>query len=161
MCWQCDHPDSSYEDYLEHLRDLMKCHGWIIQGVGGDRIHPPWAYTAGLTAFGEPELVVTGMREVPSAVLLNNMAAHVLHAAAPKPGEQIPLTGGPLVEIVEVAEPSAHLRVAVDLYGPGIRALQFVHADDRGHWPWDTGWRGIRGGQPVLGTREPVQVRVA
>jgi hypothetical protein len=161
MCWQCDHPDSSYEDYLEHLRDLMKCHGWIIQGVGGDRIHPPWAYTVGLTEFGEPELVVTGMREVPSAELLNNMAAHVLHAAAPRPGEQIPLTGGPLVEIVEVAEPSAHLRVAADFYGPGIRALQFVHADDRGHWPWDTGWRGIRGGQPVLGPRQPVQTRVA
>ena len=72
MCWQCDHPGSSYEDYLEHLRDLMKCQGWIIQGVGGDRIPPPWAYTVGLTEFGAPELVVTGMREVPFAVLLGS-----------------------------------------------------------------------------------------
>jgi hypothetical protein len=30
-----------------------------------------------------------------------------------------------------------------------------VHADDRGHWPWGTCYRGVRGGQPVLGTREP------
>jgi hypothetical protein len=28
-----------------------------------------------------------------------------------------------------------------------------VHADDRGHWPWDVGYRGVRGGQPVLGVR--------
>jgi hypothetical protein len=31
--------------------------------------------------------------------------------------------------------------------------LQLVYADDRGHWPWDTGFRGGRGGQPVLGAR--------
>jgi hypothetical protein len=67
------------------------------------------------------------------------------------------LVGGPLIEIVRVAEPSAHLRVAVDLYGSSIRALQFVHADDREHWPWDVGWRGVRGGQPVLGIREPAR----
>jgi hypothetical protein len=29
-----------------------------------------------------------------------------------------------------------------------------VYADDRGHWPWETGFRGGRGGQPVLGARE-------
>ena len=155
MCWQCDHPGSTYQDYLDHLRDLMRCHGWTVQGVQGDRIHPPWAYTVGLTEFGQPELVVTGMRMGPAAELLNNVADHVLHAEAPKPGEQVPLAGGPLIEIVTVTEPSAHLNVAVDFYGPGIRALQLVHADDRGHWPWDIGWRGIRGGQPVLGIREP------
>jgi hypothetical protein len=161
MCWQCDHPGSTYQDYLHHMRDLMKCHGWAVQGVGGDRIHPPWAYTVGLTEFGEPEFVVTGMRLGHAAELLNNVAAHVLRYKAPDPGEQVPLTGGPLIQIVTVAEPSAHLRVAVDFYGSGIRALQLVHADDRGHWPWDVGWRGIRGGQPVLGIREPEKARIA
>jgi hypothetical protein len=155
MCWQCDHPGSTYQDYLDYVRDLMKCHGWVVQCVGGDRIHPPWAYTIGLTEFGRPEVVVTGMRMRPATELLNNVGAHVLHAEAPKPGEQVPLIGGPLIEIVTVAEPSAHLRVAVDFYGSDIRALQLVHADDRGHWPWDVGWRGVRGGQPVLGIREP------
>jgi len=56
-------------------------------------------------------------------------------------------------EIVTVTEPAAHLLCAADLYGPQIRALQLVHADDRGHWPWDRGYRGVRGGQPVLGVR--------
>lgn len=159
MCWQCDHPGSTYQDYLDHLRVLMSCHGWAVQAVGGDRIHPPWAYTVGLTEFGEPELVVTGMRAGAAAELLNNVAAHVLHAEAPKPGERVPLTGGPLIEIVTVAEPAAHLHVAVDFYGTDIRALQLVHADDRGHWPWDVGWRGVRGGQPVLGIRQPARAR--
>jgi len=43
----------------------------------------------------------------------------------------------------------------------GLRALQVVHADDRGHWPWETGYRGVRGGQPVLGTRAPARRRAA
>jgi hypothetical protein len=63
------------------------------------------------------------------------------------------LRGGPLIEIVEVAEPAAHLLLAAQFYGAGIRALQLVHADDRGHWPWEVGFRGVRGGQPVLGMR--------
>jgi hypothetical protein len=46
-----------------------------------------------------------------------------------------------------------HLVTAVEFFGPRIRALQLVYADNRGHWPWDTGFRGGRGGQPVLGAR--------
>ena len=123
MCWQCDHPGSTYQDYLNHMQDLLKRHSWVVQGVGGDRMHPPWAYTIGLTEFGKPELVVTAMRMAPAMELLNSVGTHVLHAEAPKPGEQVPLTGGPLIEIVRVAQPSAHLRVAVDFYGTGIQAL--------------------------------------
>ena len=76
-----------------------------------------------------------------------------MHAEAPVPGERVPLTGGPLIEIVRVAEPSAHLRVATEFCGPQFTAIQLVYADDRGHWPWERGFRGGRGGQPVLGAR--------
>ncbi len=153
MCWACDHPEASASDYLDYMRGVIADFGWAVQGVERDRIHPPWAYTAGLTALGKPELVVTGMPLSRATMLLNDVAAHVAHAAAPAPGEQIPLEGGPLIEIVEVAEPTAHLLLAVDLYGPVVQALQVVHADDRGHWPWDAYYRGVRGGQPVLGSR--------
>ena len=77
----------------------------------------------------------------------------MVHAAAPPPGEQVHLRGGPVIEIVTVAEPTAHLVTATELYGPAIRALQVVHADKRGHWPWEAEYRGVRGGQPVLGIR--------
>lgn len=161
MCWQCDHPGSTYEEYLEHFRGLIRRHGWAVQGIEGDGIHPPWAYTVGLTGYGEPELVMTGLQPGITTELLNSAAAHVLrpHTPRPRPGDQMLPSDGPLIEIVRVTEPSAHLRVAVDIYSPSIRALQLVHADDQGRWPWEPGWRGIRGGQPVLGIREPFPPR--
>lgn len=158
MCWMCDHPGSTRQDYLDHMRALAARHGWAVVGVERDRIHPPWAYTVGLTAYGKPELVVTGMALTKATCLLNDVAAHLIHASAPAPGEQIPLRGGPLIEIVEIAVPSAHLNIAIELCGPQVRALQVVHADDRGHWPWEVGYRGVRGGQPVLGRRAPAPV---
>lgn len=161
MCWECDHPGGTRADYLDYVRGVIAEHGWAVQGVERDRIHPPWAYTVGLTAHGEPELVVTGMPLRRAARLIHDVAGHIRHAAAPRPGDQIALRGGPLTEIVKVAVPSAHLVMAVEMYGPGLRALQVVHADDRGHWPWDTGYRGVRGGQPVLGVRAPARRQVA
>ena len=151
MCWACDHPGATRADYLDHVRTVIARYGWAVQDVERDRVHPPWAYTVGLTTFGQPELVATGLSPRRAADLLNGVAEHLLHAAAPRPGEQVKLVDGPLIQIVEVAEPTAHLTIAVDLFGPHIRALQVVHADDRGHWPWEPGYRGAQGGQPVLG----------
>jgi len=161
MCWECDHPGSTRDDYLDYVNGLIAEHGWAVQGVQRDRIHPPWAYSVGLTAYGEPELVVTGLPLRRACGLIDAVAAHVLHATAPRPGEQIPLHGGPLIEIVKVSVPSAHLVTAVEIYGSRLRALQVVHADDRGHWPWDAGYRGVRGGQPVLGERAKARRRAA
>jgi hypothetical protein len=160
MCWACDHPDRTDDDYLDWMRGVIARVGWAVQGVERDRIHPPWAYTVGLTAHDLPELVVTGLPLRPAADLLNAVAGHAMHDTAPKPGDQVELRGGPLIEVVEVAAPAAHLNMAVELCGPGVRALQLVHADDRGHWPWERGYRGVRGGQPLLGTRAPVVVRL-
>ena len=58
-----------------------------------------------------------------------------------------------------MAAPWAHLNMAVEFYGQRIRGLQLVHADKRGRWPWDHGYQGVRGGQPVLGAREPAERR--
>lgn len=153
MCWLCEHPSSTREDYRAHMRDTIARCGWAVQGVARDRARPPWAYTVGLTSHGKPELVVTGMPVEHAGWLLNEVASYSLENAFPRPGETIDIEDGPVMEVVQVAEPTVHLLTAVDMYGPGIRALQLVHADDRGHWPWSAGYRGMRGGQPVLGTR--------
>jgi hypothetical protein len=158
MCWLCDHPGATHLDYLEHIRDIIACCCFAVQGVEGDRHHSPWAYTVGLTAHGKPELLVTGLSSARCARLLDDVASHVLHAEAPHPGEVVPLRGGPVIEIVEVTEPTVHLAIAVEIFGPEIRALQLVHADNRGHWPWEVGFRGGRGGQPVLGVRASRQL---
>jgi hypothetical protein len=155
MCWMCDHPGSSRADYLAYMRNVMDRCGWAVQGIERDGPHPPWAYTVGLTRLGRPELVVTGMSLHRVTHLLNDMAAHALHADNPKLGERVELTGGPVIQMVQVAEPTAHLHIAAEMFGPRIQALQVVHADDRGHWPWECGYRGVRGGQPVLGLVDP------
>jgi hypothetical protein len=155
MCWACDNPGVSRRDHLDHLEGIIADHGWVVQTVEADRAHPSLAYTVGLTPRGQPELVVTGMHIDRALSLLGGVACHVLHDTAPAHGEQISLVGGPLIEIVELREPGAHLHTAAGLYGSAVRAIQLVHADDHGHWPWDRRYRGGRGGQPVLGPRAP------
>lgn len=54
----------------------------------------------------------------------------------PAPGEQLILSSGSVVEVVEVEHPDAHLYAAVAFYGDRVRALQLVWADRRGRWPW-------------------------
>ncbi|MFE0028371.1 DUF4262 domain-containing protein [Amycolatopsis sp. NPDC059021] len=153
MCWQCENPDKTRADYLRYVRTVIGKCGWMVQGVEGSRHSPPWAYTIGLTERKLPELVVTGLPLYPAGSLLNCVAEHACHAEPPEHGEQYTLRDGPSIEVVELTEPSAHLVMAVGLYGPDIRARQLVYADDDGFWPWDAKFRRGRGGQPVLGVR--------
>jgi hypothetical protein len=106
-----------------------------------------------LTGHDRPELVVTGMRYERAVAVLDGMAVHLLHAEPPAPGAVLSLLGGPTVEVVRVAAPSVHLLVATACYGRDVSALQLAWADGRGRWPWERGFRGGRGGQPVLGAR--------
>lgn len=164
MCWQCDHPDSTTQDYLNHMQDLVDRFGWAVVAVEGDRIHPPWAYTLGLTPHGKPELVITGLPEPRATWLLNTVAPYLLGAGTkiPRPGDEVCIEGCPVMEVVRVGQPSAHLAIAVEFYGQTIQALQLAYPDDRGHWPWHRGFRGQhRGGQPVLGMRAALPARTA
>src|ERR1700736_4615836 len=79
MCWICDHPGATEGEYAEHMRQLIASYGWAVQGVERDGIHPPWAYTVGLTSHRRPELVITGMGLTRATAVLNGVAAHLLH----------------------------------------------------------------------------------
>ena len=138
MCWLCDHPGATELDYQDHLRRLIATFGWVVQGVERDGIHPPWAYTVGLTPHRRPELVITGMGLTRATQVLNGVAAHLLHDAAPEPGTQAALLDGPLVEVVRVTAPWAHLNMAVEFYGQRIRGLQ-LGATDRTLMAWGYG----------------------
>ncbi|GGM82096.1 hypothetical protein GCM10011609_17570 [Lentzea pudingi] len=153
MCWDCDHPADRMQEHLATLRRCIDIRGWAVQAIERDRAHPPWAYTVGLTPRGLPELVVTGMAVLEAGRLLDDMAEHLVHSGLPTPGHRFTVPGGPLLEVVRVARPWAHLLVSARLYGEGIEALQLVHADEAGGWPWDRSYEGVVGGQPVLGVR--------
>ena len=37
MCWICDHPGATQQDYFEELRSRVQKHGWAVQYVEIDR----------------------------------------------------------------------------------------------------------------------------
>jgi uncharacterized protein DUF4262 len=160
MCEMCDDPTLTKAEVLERMAWRVREYGWAIQGVEGDSQRPPWAYTVGLTLYGGPELLVTGIALQRAARLLNGMAARLLYGpdvvadtGEPQPGERLRVPGGPLVEYVMVEHPEVHLLTAIALFGSRVRGIQVVWADDRGRWPWEGDFRSRRGGQPVLGPR--------
>ncbi|BBX66608.1 hypothetical protein MPSYJ_00690 [Mycolicibacterium psychrotolerans] len=155
MCWQCDNPDKTTDDYLDVLRETIKDQRWAVQFVESD--NRPFAYTVGLHENGLPELVVTGMRAQTSAKLLNVIGEQMVdEGMVLQPAEHIDCGRRYLLEVVEVEHPDVHLKFALGLYGSTIRALQLVWADDAGRWPWDRGWGHGRRRQPVLGIRGPL-----
>lgn len=151
MCWMCDHPDATAREWLEAIDETVQKHGWAVQFVEQDRT--PYAYTVGLQARGLPELLVTGLSPKPATHMLNSVARYLVAGGKPVPGELISIGRGPLVEVVQVQHPDAHMNVALAFYGTDLRALQLVWPDDRGHRPWDAEFSNGNVRQPVLGVR--------
>lgn len=154
MCDRCD-SDANPDDYLDHVRALIRRQRFVVQSVSGSRTEAEFSYTIGLTEHGLPELIVTGVQQDPATTLLGVWAEYLLDESVVLPGEV--LESGPwLAQAVEVERPQDHLLMACRLYGDAVRALQLVWADEAGRWPWDRGHRARRAGQPVLGERAPL-----
>ena len=98
MCWQCDHPNATVDDYLDELRKTMLEHGWAVSYVESDR--NPLAYTVGLHDCGLPELLITGVSAQRATRLLNIVAKDMMGGRTLTPGQKVAVRSGPLVEIV-------------------------------------------------------------
>ena len=153
MCWQCDHPGATSEDFLNEIHRKVSNRGWTVLHVEEERA--PYAYTIGLHAFGLPELLATGVSPPRGSVLLDYFAEESLLDGPLVPGQRISLHVDALIEIVEVEHPDAHMGLGVAYDGPDVQALQLVWTDGRGRWPWAAGFDGVDGRQPVLGKRGP------
>lgn len=152
MCWRCDNPDGTTEEYLEELRATIEDHGWAVQYVESDK--RPLAYTVGLHARGLPELLMTGLSAEVSCRVLNSIAHMIVDdGVVLAPAMHIDFQDRFLIEVAQVEHPDVHMRFAVELFGPKIIALQLVWADDNGRFPWTAGWGHGRRRQPVLGRR--------
>jgi hypothetical protein len=151
MCWQCDNPGGTTEEYLAELHGTMLKSGWAVQYVESDRM--PFAYTVGLAGCGVPELLVTGVSPRRALRMLNSVAQRALGGDRLTPGMQLTIPAGPIVEMVEVEHPHEHLIFAVAILGNDVTALQLVWADRRGRWPWAAEFDDGRGTQAVLGVR--------
>jgi hypothetical protein len=151
MCWLCDHPEATRDDYLALMREKARKHGWAVQYVEDDR--HPFAYTVGLNDWNLPELLVTGVAPSASTWLLRSVGREAVRGVRLEPGVRMAVEGGPMVEFVEVDHPDVHLCWAVNHAQGPIRALQVVWADQHGHWPWSVSFCGGHGCQPVFGDR--------
>lgn len=152
MCWMCDNPSATIEDYLDELRATIRDHGWAVQFVECEK--RPFAYTVGLHQLGLPELLITGLPAGAAARVLNCIAHMIIDDGTDVvPAMHIDYQNRFLLEVVEVEHPDVHLRSAIRLFGPEVRALQLVWADAQGRWPWERGWVHGRRRQPVLGIR--------
>ncbi|THV11192.1 DUF4262 domain-containing protein [Nocardioides caeni] len=84
MCWKCDHPQATDEDYLGMIQGHIEARDYFIQGVEADRWRPGFTYTVGLTLHGHPELLVTGLPHRTSVRLLDGIAHQLVrHGAEP------------------------------------------------------------------------------
>jgi len=151
MCWLCDHPTATRQDYLDLLRGKVFRRGWTVQYVESERT--PFAYTVGLHDWGTPELLVTCVSPPRAVRLLNAVARHALRGSDLAAGGRLKVPGGPMVEFVEVDHPDVHMGWAVTYAQSPIRGVQLGWADGRGRWPWSASFcDGLRW-QPVLGVR--------
>jgi hypothetical protein len=148
MCWKCDHPEATMQEWMDLIYEEVQSKGWVVQFIQ-DRV--PFAYTIGLHQRGLPELLVTGTSPDRANLVLNTVAHYLVEGGRPVPGERIAIGDELPLDIVQVEHPIAHLKFAVSIYGPELRALQLVWPDERGHLPWcaEFGYGQIR--QPVFG----------
>ncbi len=100
MCWKCDHPEATMQEWLEAIYKLVEKQGWVVQFVEDDRT--PYAYTVGLHERGLPELLVTGLSTESATRILNSVAEYLVDGGKPVPGEQILIGGEALLEVVQV-----------------------------------------------------------
>lgn len=154
MCDRCDQTGLTPDDYLDHVREIVRDNRFAVQGVSGTGCQADMWYSVGLTAQGLPELVVTGFRAADGARLVQLWADYLLDCSAVLPGETLE-TGPYLLEAVAVEHPHEHLLIAHALYGDAVRGLQLVAADSHGRWPWDPGYRARQAQQLLLGGRAP------
>ncbi|WP_199434577.1 DUF4262 domain-containing protein [Qaidamihabitans albus] len=138
------------------LCDTIDAFGWAIQYVVGDEGAPPFAYTIGLSEYRHPELILFGTDQYTAGGVLNALGKRVRHRRPPGTGAPLTLDGWPhRVHLVRVPDSSGFLLGANFRYrapgGPPVPALQVVHDDLWGRFPWESGYGMDRARQPVLG----------
>ena len=79
-------PDAAFEamrdQVLARARDLVKDHGWMVQGVfsGANEPNPQpgFCYTIGIwETFRQPEIIITGLPHSAAHVILNDLGERI------------------------------------------------------------------------------------
>ncbi|SNT08182.1 protein of unknown function [Rhodococcoides kyotonense] len=157
MCAMCD--GRSLEEYLHGIEELIDRHGWALQYVesGGEDpddssgIDPAFCYTIGMTAYGHPEIVITGRDPAESASALNSLARQVAVGRQRFEAGMRVWAKGFDFYFVDVERSDEWLTIADRMYPPGpVRAVQAVWRSCDGTLPWEGNLQSTIV-QPVLG----------
>ena len=138
------------------LREAILNFGWAIQAVEAEpaRHQPAFAYTVGLTRYDHPELLVFGLPDRASAALLNRLGERARSGLRIGDGTLFAAgAAGPrALRVVTHPYPADVLLTAVRRYGPRVRALQVLVADENDVFPGEIGFRDEEWRQPLPGT---------
>ena len=144
--------------YAVQVREMVDRNGWMVQGVfptDDDGVH--FGYTVGFTAFGLPELCMTGVPPQVYQAVLNWLGQKVYDGRRFSHGETVEAAddGGPdgylFMLVVGPASPeTVWPGTARMLYGADNVRLQQIVWQSEGHrWPWDENYDGPE--QPTIG----------
>lgn len=149
---RCDGSD----DLVSNALAQISAGRWAVTGVFGDETGPPVAYTTGLTEFGCPELLITGLDPELACRILNRAAdlaiadEHFLDA-----GRLDGVLRPPYQLAALPAVDTAELGVTRLLYGPDVPVIQLIWPDAGRRYPWDHGYANPADAQPLSGVPYP------
>jgi uncharacterized protein DUF4262 len=149
-------PQPDEQDETQVLRDLRRVidrFGWAVLHGGGSPGDPRYSHTAGLTAFGHPEVIVVGLPFEAGEKYLNLVGEAVRAGARFTAGAATTtLTDADSPVVFLSVEDTGRLATVEPLYG-SVEVLQLVWPDSTGKLPWEEGHRNPPHAQPLLGPR--------
>ncbi len=137
------------DDLIATAKREVDAAGWSLQYVSSGFSPVPYAYTAGLTQFAVPELIVFDIAEPLEAFDFLSRVRERALAPLTGPNSSYPLVhgtvmcdlfqGGFPVAAIRVKDSTQHLTAANALFGKvsPVEAVQLVLPDDSMRWPWD------------------------
>ena len=149
-CPGCSDPHFDFAAEWHRTLDCIDRYGWFAQAVLGDRAHPPYTYTAGLTRVGHPEIVVVGMEMRAAYGVLERIVEPVLAGHSFVDARQVEQACGCATRFVAVTPGAIDLGVAACVHGRPVSALQCVWSAE-GRYPGDEGYPELASRQPLLG----------
>ena len=139
-------------DPVDDLRTKTDTFGWAVRNVSDADPAQCLSYTVGLTAYGHPEVVMTGLPPEVGQAFLNIVGEIVVREGGQfTAGETTTeLADGPAMPVIAVTDTS-ELTAVKAIYGD-VPALQIVWTDSSGRLPWEAGYANPPGSQRLLGT---------
>ena len=150
----------SLDPFIAKTDELIERFGHSCVTVAGDSPDEVFAYTAGLSEAGWPELLVIGLGPQTSMTILNEVVAK-LRSEERRPAHGMIVTEALNVP-VHLRSVPAHLvldyfKVSLNranrkgIPDAQVEGIQIVWPDEAGKFPWDAGYNDHRFQQKVLG----------